>query len=41
MIFNYDFFWKDKIHTSNVDLRQLAKDFISHVRLKNFNILSS
>ena len=36
---NYDFFWKDKIYTSNISLRQLTKGFISHVRLKN--ILSS
>ena len=33
---NYDFFWKDKIHTSNIGLRQLAKGFISQVRLKEF-----
>ena len=38
---NYDFFLKDKIHASNIGLRQLSKDFISHVRLKNVSILSS
>ena len=25
--------WKDKIHTSNIDLRQLTEKFISHIRL--------
>ena len=38
---NYDFFRKDKIHTSNIGLWQLSKDFISPVRTKNFNILCS
>ena len=38
---NYDLFWKDKIHPSYIGFRQLAKDFISHVSLKNCNILSS
>ena len=38
---NYDFFGKNKTHTSNIGLRQLVHDFISHVRVKNFNILSS
>ena len=34
-VLNYDF-WKDEIHTSNIDLRQPAKDFISQVRVKKF-----
>ena len=38
---NCDLFWKDKIHPSYIGFRQLDKDFISHVSLKNFNILSS
>ena len=37
---NYDFFWKGKIHTSNIGFRQLAKDFVPHIRVKNVNILS-
>lgn len=31
---HHGFFWKDKIQTSNIGLRQLAIDFISHGRLK-------
>ena len=29
---NYQFFWKDKLHTSDQGLRQLAKDFIDSIR---------
>ena len=31
---NYDFFWKDKIHTSNISLRQLAKKALIHTHKK-------
>ena len=34
---NKEFFWKDMIHTSNNGLRQLARDFIKHVRLRIFS----
>ena len=37
---NYDIFRKGKVYTSNIGLRQLAKDFISHLRLIKFNVLS-
>ena len=33
---NHDIFWKDKIYTSNIDLQQLANDFISQVRVKRY-----
>ena len=38
---NYNFVWKDKIHTSNIGLRQLAIDFNLQARVKHFNILKS
>ena len=33
-------FGKTKMRASNIGLRQLARDFISHVRVKKINILS-
>ena len=34
---NNKLFWKDMIHTSNNGLRQLARDFIKHVRFRKFS----
>ena len=38
---NYNFVWKDKIHTSNIGWRQLVIDFNLQARVKHFNILKS
>ena len=32
-----ELFWKDMIHTSNNGLRQLARDFIKHVRFRKLS----
>ena len=38
---NYNFVWKEKIHTNNIGLRQLAIDFNLQARVKHFDILNS
>ena len=34
---NKELLWKDMIHTSNNSLRQLARNFIKHVRFRKFS----
>ena len=34
---NKELFWEDMIHTSNNGLRQLARDFIKHIRFQKFS----
>ena len=38
---NYDVFREEDLHTRDIGLRQLAKGFLLHVRLKKNNILCS